>query len=139
MDGRTAASLQDIKNACGENAVLAFLMTAVSDYLDLVGDTAMGAAQIKRVAEEIFLSGDQRNLNVADVKLCFSRMLRAKQYGPVNAGKIINAFADYWAERLNAADEASYREHLSATAGRRSEPLPVARNLTSRFSIRRQA
>ncbi len=79
-----------------------------------------------------FILSDYYYLNIADLKLCFNNGKKGR-YGKVfrvDGSIILEWLEKYTNDRLNAADEESYKEHQSTTGDRKLSGLE---NLYKKF------
>jgi hypothetical protein len=108
-------SLGAYKRAAGEESAKAVMVLILSDLVDFfnVGNS-MNASQVMNTAELVLDAYGY--LKIDDFKLCFDQAKRGA-YGPVyrmDGNVILSWIRQYANDRMNAADEASYAQHVSA-------------------------
>jgi hypothetical protein len=124
-------SIVIIKKTIGIMSARAIIVQIITDVA-LFFNTGQNMNQDQVADLTEFILSDYYYLNIADLKLCFNNGKKGR-YGKVfrvDGSIILEWLEKYTNDRLNAADEESYKEHQSTTGDRKLSGLE---NLYKKF------
>lgn len=104
----------------GENEAVSVIILVLNDLIDFFNvSNTMNAVQVKTTAEMIL--ENYKCLKIDDLRFCFNNAKRGfyGQIFRIDGNVIFTWIEQYLKDRINAADEESYSEHLSRKAGER--------------------
>jgi hypothetical protein len=113
-------SIGTFKRAVGEDKAMSVLVLILNDAIDFFNvSNSMNANQILTTAEMIL--DNYGWLKIDDFKLCFNQAKRGicGQVYRMDGNVILSWIEQYIRDRINAADEIGYAEHVSVMANER--------------------